>query len=272
MTKKIGIVGGLGWRATADYYGGLHELAERSGGAAPALEIGIESLDLSVARTLLADGETDGCWDGFDNYHHAALMRLERSEAEIALIACNTPHERLPEIVRGIRMCVIDIFEAVCAKAARRGARRLLILGTDVTMRSARFRRLLGARGIEAIAPQGSSAEDLQQLICRLEQGSTAGAWPKLLEIVHSSLGEPRADDFVGLHCTELPLALPQPIRSPTFVWGGVKFLNASMTHVDAALRAAGFALAPGSSMPSSAAVEANGPRSNDPPARPGLY
>lgn len=237
MLKKIGIVGGLGWRATLDYYAALHELAtQRSSGA---LEVAVESLDFSVASSLLGDGERDGRWDGFDNYHRAALARLERSEAEVAIIACNSPHARLSNIARGLKIKVVDLFEATCIEAARCGARRLLILGTPTTMKSKRLHRLLADHGVEAMVPSRRIARKVQQLIEDLQHGPAADALERLLLIVRETLGLPRAHDFVGLHCTELPLALPESRRVPVLQWEGVQVLNASVAHVHAAFREA---------------------------------
>jgi aspartate racemase len=237
LLKKIGIVGGLGWRATLDYYAALHELAtQRSSGS---LEVAVESLDFSVAASLLGDGERDGRWDGFDNYHRAALARLERSEAEVAIIACNSPHARLSNIARGLKIKVVDLFEAACAEAARCGARRLLVLGTPITMRSKRLHRLLAAHGVEAMVPTRPVARKLQQLIDDLQRGPVADALERLLLIVKETFGLPRADDFVGLHCTELPLALPESRYVSVLQWEGMQVLNASVAHIHAAFREA---------------------------------
>ena len=237
MLKKIGIVGGLGWRATIDYYAALNELAsEQESGA---LEVAVESLDFSVASSLLEDGQRDGRWNGFDNYHRLALTRLERSDAELALIACNSPHARLSTIARGLKIKVIDLFEAACAEAARCGARRFLVLGTPITMKSKRLHRLLASRGIESVVPKRPIARKLQQLIDDLQRGAAGDAVERLLGIVRQSLGLPRPGDFVGLHCTELPLALPESRRVPVLRWEGVQVLNASAAHVQAAFREA---------------------------------
>jgi aspartate racemase len=243
--RKLGIVGGLGWRATADYYAAIHELAARTAHRAldndpAALELTIESLDHSVAHSLLLDGERDGRWEGFDNYHRAALLRLERAEAEVALIACNTPHERLPSIARGTRIEIVDLFEAVSAEAKRRGARRLLVLGTATTMKSERLSRLLRARGIERIVPGAEYAGTIEALIDDLQETSPCDSSARLVQIVRTCLAAPRPGDFVGLLCTELPLALPAPGRSAVFELEGIRFLNASIAHAEAALRSAG--------------------------------
>jgi len=243
MFSKIGIVGGLGWRSTNDYYAALHELAgsfiDSAVDPQTVLEMGVESLSLAKARSLLADGELRDRWEGFDGYHREALRRLEKAGAKVGLIACNTPHERLLEIRRGVALEVVDLFEAVADAAQERMVRRLVVLGTPTTMHSPRFRSLLGQRGIEAVIPEGTAAARLESLIADLQDGFVPSAPERLLEIVEGSVGAPDPQDLVGLHCTELPLALPQFGRHAFFEWQGFNFLNASIVHVEAALRAA---------------------------------
>jgi hypothetical protein len=61
----------------------------------------IESLDLNQAVSYIGgDGDEDS-WSKFDDYHRAALQRLESSGADFALMASNTPHHRFASIVRG---------------------------------------------------------------------------------------------------------------------------------------------------------------------------
>lgn len=242
MARKIGIVGGIGWRSTIDYYAALHELAaEIGGGPAPPMEIALESLDFGLASSLLRYGERDGRWEQFDDYHRAALLRLERSGAEIAVIACNTPHERFSEIRRGTQIVLIDLFEAVIAHADRHTADRLLVLGTRATMHSQRLRTLLASRGIGMVVPDERGARNLEHLIADLRDGRDADAPERLIDVVRTSGVQAASRDVVALHCTELPLAFPEPRRATMFEWKSIRFLNSSMVHVRALLRCAGF-------------------------------
>ena len=246
MARKIGIVGGVGWRATLDYYAAIHELVEERAAVSgswgrPPLEVAVESLDLGIALALYADGLDNGRWDGFDEYHRAALNRLERSDVEVAVIASNTPHDRLPQIAGNMRLKVIDLFEAVCVEARRQEARRLLVLGTSTTMGSDRLSGMLASHGIKAVVPTGEVAMQLEQLIADLQRGCMDNARERLLEIVRSC-AVPSSDPWLaGLNCTELPLALAGSRRRSIASDDGIGFLNASMVHVEAALRAVGF-------------------------------
>ena len=128
--KRIGIVGGVGWQSTVEYYAGLCRLSEqrqaakklRGGPLTP--EICIESLDMKTAETLLGRDDDQESWFGFDEYHRTALQRLQASDVEVAVIASNTPHHRYASIVRGIGIPVLSILDAAAQEAARMGVAR----------------------------------------------------------------------------------------------------------------------------------------------------
>lgn len=90
--KKIGIVGGVAWQSTVDYYSELCRRSQqwqvrRNLSDVPTFpEISIESLDLAKAVSYLGSDDDEPSWSEFDEYHRAALKRLEVSGAEVALI------------------------------------------------------------------------------------------------------------------------------------------------------------------------------------------
>ena len=193
--KKIGIVGGVAWLSTVDYYSEICRKAERSHaarsltGTPSTPEMSVESLDLRKMFSYLgSDGDEDS-WAQFDEYHRAALQRVEASGADFALIASNTPHHRFDSIVRGIGIPVIDMFEEVAKAAARIGVSDVLILGTAVTMGSQRFRNKFAAYGIAAAAPGNETARtETVTLIKDLQSGEVAGASRRVDKIARSSL------------------------------------------------------------------------------------
>ncbi|HSQ21146.1 MAG TPA: Asp/Glu racemase, partial [Blastocatellia bacterium] len=91
--KKIGIVGGVTWLSTVDYYSEICRLSERwrlaknkeSSPSTP--EMSIESLDHNKAVSYLATDDDEQSWAQFDDYHRAALKRLEASGCENGRLA-----------------------------------------------------------------------------------------------------------------------------------------------------------------------------------------
>jgi aspartate racemase len=125
--KKIGIVGGVAWRSTVDYYSEICRrskrwyLARQPRGVPATPEMSIESLDLDKAVSYLGIDGDEESWKQFDDYHRAALQRLEASGAEFPLMASNTPHHRFASIVRGTGIPVIEILKSSHKKALESG-------------------------------------------------------------------------------------------------------------------------------------------------------
>jgi aspartate racemase len=241
--KKIGIVGGVAWLSTVDYYSDLcrrgeqWHLARNLPGAPATPEMSIESLDLNKAISYLGADDDEESWSQFDDYHRAALQRLEVSGADFALIASNTPHHRFAAIVRGIGIPVISIFEVVAKESARIGASEVLILGTSLTMRSSGFREAFARYGVEAAGPQDEEARALiRGLIAELQLGKIDGAAEQIGKIAKISFGRQfKAQPVVCLACTELPLAFQETKRLATFEHDGVLYINTTAVHINAA-------------------------------------
>jgi aspartate racemase len=181
--KKIGIVGGIGWRSTVEYYSEICRRADechaemKQTGAPSTPEIAIESLDVARSVALHGRDGDDESWHGFDEYHRGAFRRLEAAGAEVAVMASNTPHHRFDEIVRGLGMQTISLLDAAAGECARIGARRVLILGWPLTMRSQKFREAFGKHGVELSGPKDEAArEKTIELIAELERGREKGA------------------------------------------------------------------------------------------------
>lgn len=240
--KKIGIVGGVAWASTVEYYTEICRLSEERhiagdcAGAPATPEMTIESLDHRKAVSYLGD-QSDESWKQFDDYHRAALLRLETAGADFALIASNTPHHRFESIVGGVAIPVLDLFEVAALEAARAHAPRVLILGTAITMNSERLREKFLQSGIEAAGPiHDRLRASIVGLIRDLQCGQTSGAAERLSAVAKACAQEqPGPQPLVCLACTELPLAFPEFKSRPSFLFHGLTYLNTTIVHARAA-------------------------------------
>ena len=241
--KKIGIVGGVAWLSTVDYYSEICRRSERwhlarnLQGAPSTPEMSIESLDLNKAVSYLGTDDDEESWSQFDGYHRSALERLEASGVDFALIASNTPHHRFAAIVRGIGIPVISILEVVAKECARIGTSEVLILGTELTMRSRRFSEEFAKYGVEAAGPHDEAARALTvELITELQLGKLEGAAERLGRIAKISFEQQfGAQPIVCLACTELPLAFQEQKMLTTFEYDRVLYINTTAVHINAA-------------------------------------
>jgi aspartate racemase len=244
MMKKIGLVGGLAWISTMEYYSEIHRAGvSKCKGAdkpaqQPSLEMSIESLDLQTALSYIGKEGDETSWSKFDAYHRDALLRLQQCGVECAAIASNTPHTRFDSIVHGVDMPVVDMFTVVAEEAASQSPGQVLILGTPLTMKSDRFRRVLRSYGVRAIDVTNNAAiSETLELIGRLQRGPVQHAAEKIERIVRRLWDAPlKVQPCVILACTELPLAFQKSIQKPLLISGGITYINPMAIHIRAIL------------------------------------
>ena len=241
--KKIGIIGGVSWISTLEYYKYICELShhhqeQRLPGGPPAVpEMVIESLNINKSFSLRGRPGDDKSWHKFDAYFRKALQSLQNSGAEFAIIASNTPHNRFDAITAGIDIPVINIFEVVAHECVRLGARKALVLGTLPTMESSVFPSVLAKHGITPVLPNSDEHTDaIVHLIAKLQTGGeTVGADIMRSVAVDSLSQDALPESIVCLSCTELPLAFPEFVSEPTFTVEGIRYLNTTVIHAKAA-------------------------------------
>jgi len=122
--KKIGVIGGLHWQSTVEYYTGLctktneHYRAKGATPPYPTPHILIESLDIAETRKLRGREGDEVSWERYDKVFREALLRLREAGAEFGVIASNTPHMRLNGITKGLQFPVVSILGATAEAAA----------------------------------------------------------------------------------------------------------------------------------------------------------
>lgn len=245
--KKIGILGGTGWPSTVQYYAELCrrfealELAADASRAPTTPEMCIESLDLRRALSLIGRDADEPSWHQFDEYHRTSLRRLAASGADFGVIASNTPHHRYSAIVTGLDIPVLNMFEIVAQRCRLEGHKEVLVLGTALTMHSPVLREAFEAQDIKSSAPVNPDHRaQVLASIGKLQRGDCEGAARSITALVHEVTHRQFADPpAVCLACTELPLAFPRQHHSVTFDYDGIRYLNASVIHIEAAVAAA---------------------------------
>jgi len=241
--KKIGIIGGLAWPSTADYYRLLckktndHFQDKGYQSPFPTPPIIIESLNMNETRAARGQDGDEASWIHFDSIFREAFDRLGNAGADFGLIASNTPHMRLKSIRRGLHLPIISILETTASAIASIGGENALILGTPITMRSSIYPEELQTHGIGALPPlPDTEIEELERLIdIDLYHGKFEGARERILSLCEIHVRNP-ANDVVCLACTELSLAFPEHSDTAHFEINGIRFINTTVAHVDVAL------------------------------------
>ena len=128
--KTIGLVGGMSWHSTVEYYRLINELvAERRGGHASA-RVALQSLDFAEIR----DCQLRDDWDRAGRLLAQAAQQCELAGADLVLICTNLMHRVADDVQAAIDIPLLHIADALADRARAQGWSRLGVLGTSWVM------------------------------------------------------------------------------------------------------------------------------------------
>lgn len=200
---RLGLVGGLGPESTIDYYRRIIDAwRARNPGSAPPIVI--DSLDVNRALWLV---EHDMA--GMVEYFLDSINRLAAAGADFAALTANTAHIAFDEIAARSPIPLVSIVETTAREAARRGLRRLVLLGTRFTMEAPFYPEVFGRSDITVITPPESERAWVhERYVGELLVGKFTDQTRKELLAIVARLRDSEGIDGVILGGTELPLIL----------------------------------------------------------------
>lgn len=221
--KKIGLVGGLGPASTVYYYLGLIKRCQSQNGADTYPKIVVDSADMSEHTEAFEKND----YDKICKLLLKSLADLKAAGAELAAITANTEHIVWNKICGRFPLPVISIVDAAVDEIKRGGYKRVLILGTEFTMRSGIYSEELKKCGIIPVIPDHNDMKLLGGLIYpNLENGIVIENDRKMIISLAERYIKAHKTDAVLLGCTELPLAVKSGDLS-------VPVLNTADIHIN---------------------------------------
>jgi aspartate racemase len=158
----IGLIGGLSWESSAQYYRIINrEVRARLGGVHSARSL-MWSVDFGEIEHLQHDGD----WDKLTEQMKDAAIRLERGGADFVLICSNTMHRMADAVAQAIDIPLIHIVDPTGAKIKAAGLRRVGLIGTAFTMEQDFYKgRLNDLFGLEVAIPQAEDRRIVHDII-----------------------------------------------------------------------------------------------------------
>lgn len=204
--KTIGILGGMSWESTQTYYKVINELVRDRLGGLHSAQIVLRSLDFEEIEACQRSGD----WARAAGILAQAARGLEAAGTDVLLIATNTMHKVAPEVARAVSIPLLHIAEATGAALARRGIRKVGLLGTKYTMTEAFYKCRLEAQNFDVLVP---SADDINlvnrvifdELCTGVIRDESRAEFLRIIEELRS-----RGAEAVILGCTEIGLLVTQ--------------------------------------------------------------
>jgi aspartate racemase len=217
--KQIGLIGGMSWESSSEYYRLLNEMVRaRFGG-------------LQSARVLLLSVNFDEIALGGKMV--ACAQALERGGAEMVLICTNTMHKMAEEVQAAVGIPLLHIADATAAKVNQAGLKKVGLLGTLYTMEQDFYRERLSREfGLEVLIPEELDRNLVHQVIfSELCLGQSLDASRQMYREIIQRLVDRGAEGII-LGCTEIMLLIgPEDCPVPLF--------DTTAIHVEAALELA---------------------------------
>ena len=225
--KIIGLIGGMSWESSAEYYRLINQGVRARLGGMHSARCLLWSFDFREIEALQHAGD----WDAATAELIAAAHRLERAGADCILICTNTMHRMADQVQAAIALPLLHIADPTGARIAAAGLRRIGLLGTAFTMEQPFYKaRLTERHGLDILVPDTADRAVVHRIIYeelvrgRIEPHSKQACREIIARLVD------RGAEAVILGCTELML-LVTATDSP------VPLFDTTALHAEAAVQ-----------------------------------
>lgn len=224
--KTIGLLGGMSWESSAEYYRIVNEsVRDRLGGLHSARCL-MYSVDFAEIEVL----QREGRWREATEAMVRAARHVQDGGADFLVICTNTMHKMAEDVEREIGIPLLHIADATAERVKAHGLRKVGLLGTRFTMEEDFYRgRLVQEHGLQVIIPGERERETVDRVIydelClgQIEPSSRK----RYVEIIDNLIAGGAEGIILG--CTEIGLLVRQEDI-------GVHCFDTARIHAEAAV------------------------------------
>lgn len=205
--KTIGIIGGMSWESSAQYYAIINRAVRDRMGPMHSAKILMHSLDFAPLAALQEAGE----WDELAEIMADSAQALEAGGADCVLIATNTMHKLADDVEAACDLPLIHIADTAADAVCAEGITRVALLGTAFTMEQPFYReRLEEHHGLDVIVPEAEDCAEIHRVIYEeLISGQIFDQSREAYREIIARLVEQGAQGVI-LGCTEIGLLISQ--------------------------------------------------------------
>ncbi len=213
--KTIGLIGGMSWESSAEYYRLINTLIKDRLGGFHSAKCVMVSVDFAEIETL----QRENRWAESARLLIAAACGLERAGADVVLLCTNTMHKVADDIQANLQVPFLHIVDATADEVKAQGLTTVGLLGTRFTMEEDFYvGRLKQRHGLDVLIPSAAEREMIHRVIYdELCLGETKPASKARYLAVIDRLIAAGAQG-IALGCTEVGLLIhAEDCRVPVF-------------------------------------------------------
>ncbi len=205
--KTIGLIGGMSWESSLEYYRIINEEVKQRLGGFHSAKCLMYSVDFAEIEVLQHRGE----WEKLAWILSQAAVRLEAGGADFLVLCTNTMHKVAPQIEAAVNIPLLHIADPTAERIKARGFMTVGLLGTRFTMEEDFYRgRLEKKHGLKALVPDQADRELVHHVIYyELCDGQLQEESRRKFSAVIEKLAAAGAQGVI-LGCTEIGLLVKE--------------------------------------------------------------
>lgn len=204
--QSIGILGGMGPNASADFLQRILRLAGKRGAVQddeyPTIllnSIGLQGFSVSgVTDTPLVETQLI-----------SGVRTLQSAGANLIAIPCNTVHCFYQSMQRSISIPLLNIADITAAAVATAGISTVGLCSSCTTVQTGLYKTACSQYGVDIVIPSAGEQQTVNTIIEAVMSGVTGDEELVQLKSIILSLNRKGAQGVI-LGCTELPLVINQ--------------------------------------------------------------
>ncbi len=161
MMKTIGLLGGMSWESTLEYYRLINEETKHRRGGLHSARCLLYSVDFGEIEPFMQVDE----WDQISQILVKASRILEAGGADFLLLCTNTMHKLYETIQEALTIELIHIADPTAEEILKAGINKIGLLGTKPTMEQDFYRERLQEKGIDVIIPGEQDRDVVHRVI-----------------------------------------------------------------------------------------------------------
>jgi aspartate racemase len=225
MSRKLGILGGMGPLATVEF---MQKIISRT----PAHNDQQHIPMLVSNNPQIPDRTAYLISNGEDPYPalKQGMEQLQQAGAECIVMPCNTAHYWYTRLSNSCNVHTISIIDSVVDEAKHRRYRTVGLLATTATMMAGMYQTKLAQQQINAIETTDSEQQAIMNGIYAVKAGNVEHG-KKLMQPVFEAMLD-RGAEAVIFGCTEIPVALAeQTLSQPQHCLDSLDILAEQCVH-----------------------------------------
>lgn len=212
--KTIGLIGGMSWESSLEYYRIINEEVKIKLGGLHSAKCILYSVDFEEIERYQAEGD----WERSGKLLGNVAQSLEKAGAEMIVICTNTMHKVIKHIEENVSLPIVHIADSTANQIQKSKISTVGLLGTKYTMEQDFYKTRIEFNGIKVLIP---NEEDRRVINKVIYEELCLGKIQQLSRDYYKKVIKRLVDDGaegIILGCTEIGLLVkPEDSEVPLF-------------------------------------------------------